>query len=132
VHFSASFFVVTLTRSNRRDPFDSQRMSRLCDCTPAIVIDSLLIIFEPINGDQDLPSNKTLFDDSVLQVYLPIFGGQPLGGFVRDNLQDVIEYLRAENCVLRERLGKKRILFINDQRRRLDVKGKILGRNAAL
>jgi len=40
----------------------------------------------------------------------------------------VIEYLRAENRVLREKLGKKRILLNDDQRRRLAVKGKILGR----
>jgi len=39
----------------------------------------------------------------------------------------VIEYLRAENQVLKEKLGKKRILLNDSQRRRLAVKGKILG-----
>jgi hypothetical protein len=39
-----------------------------------------------------------------------------------------IECLRAENRVLREKLGKKRILLNDDQRRLLAVKGKILGR----
>ena len=43
--------------------------------------------------------------------------------------QEVIEYLRTENAVLKEKLGKKRILLTNEQRRRLAVKGKILGRN---
>ena len=42
--------------------------------------------------------------------------------------QELIEYLRAENQVLKEKLGKKRILLNDDQRRRLAVKGKILGR----
>ena len=42
--------------------------------------------------------------------------------------QRVIEYLHAENRVLREKLGKKRILLNDDQRRRLAVKGKVLGR----
>ena len=42
--------------------------------------------------------------------------------------QQVIEYLQAEKCVLREKLGKKRILLDDDQRRRLAVKGKVLGR----
>jgi len=36
--------------------------------------------------------------------------------------------LRTENQVLKERLGKKRILLNDDQRRRLAVKGKVLGR----
>ncbi len=42
--------------------------------------------------------------------------------------QRVIEYLQAENQVLREKLGKKRILLNDDQRRRLAIKGKELGR----
>jgi transposase InsO family protein len=42
--------------------------------------------------------------------------------------QRIIEYLQVENEVLREKLGKKRILLNDDQRRRLAVKGKALGR----
>jgi len=38
-----------------------------------------------------------------------------------------IEYLMAENCILKEKLGKGRILLNDDQRRRLAVKGKALG-----
>jgi hypothetical protein len=33
-----------------------------------------------------------------------------LAGWINQREQDVIEYLRAENRVLREKLGKKRIL----------------------
>jgi len=51
-----------------------------------------------------------------------------LAGWINHREQDVIEYLRAENRVLREKLGKKRILLNDDQRRRLAGKGKILGR----
>ena len=51
-----------------------------------------------------------------------------LAGWVNRQQQKAIEYLRTENQVLRERLGKKRILLNNHQRRRLAVKGKILGR----
>ncbi len=51
-----------------------------------------------------------------------------LAGWVNREQQETIEYLRTENQVLREKLGKKRILLSNDQRRRLAVKGKILGR----
>ena len=51
-----------------------------------------------------------------------------LAGWINHREQDVIEYLQTENSVLREKLGKKRILLNDDQRRRLAVKGKILGR----
>jgi hypothetical protein len=51
-----------------------------------------------------------------------------LAGWINHREQEVIEYLRAENRVLREKLGKKRILLNDDQRRSLAVKGKILGR----
>ena len=51
-----------------------------------------------------------------------------LGGWVNRQQQFVIDYLRTENQVLREKLGKKRILLNDDQRRRLAVKGKFLGR----
>ena len=51
-----------------------------------------------------------------------------LAGWVNHQQQEVIDYLRTENRVLMEKLGKKRILLNDDQRRRLAVKGKILGR----
>jgi putative transposase len=51
-----------------------------------------------------------------------------LAGWINHQDQDMIEYLRAENRILREKLGKKRILLSDDQRRRLAVKGKIFGR----
>src|SRR5471030_491043 len=51
-----------------------------------------------------------------------------LAGWVNDRQQAVIDFLRTENQVLREKLGKKRILLNDDQRRRLAVKGKVLGR----
>ena len=51
-----------------------------------------------------------------------------LAGWINHREQDVIEYLRAENRVLRKKLGKKRIVLDDDQRRCLAVKGKILGR----
>ena len=51
-----------------------------------------------------------------------------LAGWVNQQQQQVIEYLRTENQVLKEMHGKKRILLNDDQRRRLAVKGKVLGR----
>ena len=51
-----------------------------------------------------------------------------LAGCVNRQEQEVIDHLRTENQVLEEKLGKKRILLNGDQRRRLGVKGKILGR----
>jgi putative transposase len=40
----------------------------------------------------------------------------------------VIDYLREENRVLREQLGDRRLKFNDNQRRRLAVKAKGLGR----
>ncbi len=82
--------------------------------------DKLADILAPINGDQDLPSSKTTFCNFVQQVYLPfyrrkwkqstagtnvdrlnhhllsIFGEQPLGVFVRDDLQDFLDKKASE------------------------------------
>ena len=41
-----------------------------------------------------------------------------------------IEYLQSEVAVLKEHIGKKRILLTDEQRRRLAVKGKMIGRKA--
>ena len=51
-----------------------------------------------------------------------------LAGGINEQQQFRIEYLRTENQVLRESFGKKRIVLNDDQRRRLAVKGKLLGR----
>ena len=51
-----------------------------------------------------------------------------LAGWVNRQQQEAIDYLRTENDIIKERLGKKRILLSDDQRRRLAVKGKVLGR----
>ena len=51
-----------------------------------------------------------------------------LAGWINSRQQEAIDYLLTENRVLREKLGKKRILLNDGQRRRLAIKGKILGR----
>jgi hypothetical protein len=51
-----------------------------------------------------------------------------LANWLNRQQQAAIEYLREENRVLREKLGKKRILLRDDQRRRLAIRGKCLGR----
>jgi len=53
-----------------------------------------------------------------------------LAGWINRHQQEVLDYLRVENQVLKEKLGKKRILLTDDQRRRLAVKGAALGRKA--
>ena len=50
-----------------------------------------------------------------------------LAGWINRDQQDAIEYLLTENQVLREKLGKRRILLNDDQRRRVAVKGKVPG-----
>ena len=51
-----------------------------------------------------------------------------LAGLVNREQQRTIDYLRTENAVLKEKLGNKRILLNDDQRRRLAVKARVLGR----
>ena len=51
-----------------------------------------------------------------------------LAGWMNQRQLQTIEYLRQENRVLREQLGDRRVRFNDDQRRRLAVKAKGLGR----
>jgi putative transposase len=51
-----------------------------------------------------------------------------LAGWMNQRQQNVIEYLSEENRVLREQLGDRRLRFNDDQRRRLAVRAKGLGR----
>jgi hypothetical protein len=47
-------------------------------------------------------------------------------GWMNEQQQLAIDYLREEDSVLREQLGRRRLLLNDDQRRRLAVKAKIL------
>ena len=58
-----------------------------------------------------------------LQFLMLIFAG-----WVNRHQQDVLEYLQAENRALREQLGGKGLRFTDQQRRRLAVKAKAVGR----
>jgi hypothetical protein len=51
-----------------------------------------------------------------------------VSGWINRQQQAVIDYLREENWVLRAAYGSKRVRLTDDQRRRLAVKGKALGR----
>jgi hypothetical protein len=51
-----------------------------------------------------------------------------VAGWMNQRQLQVIDYLREENRVLREQLGGRRLRLDDDQRRRLAVKAKGLGR----
>jgi putative transposase len=51
-----------------------------------------------------------------------------LAGWINRHQQHVIEYLVEENRVLKEQVKGRRLRFTDDQRRRLAVKGRRLGR----
>ena len=53
-----------------------------------------------------------------------------VAGWMNQQQREAIDYLREENRVLREQLGDRRLRFTDDQRRRLAVKAKGLGRRA--
>ena len=50
-----------------------------------------------------------------------------LAGWMTEQQQELIEYLRTEHRVLKELHGKKRLQLTDDQRRCLAVPGKALG-----
>src|SRR6267142_4581601 len=51
-----------------------------------------------------------------------------IAGWMNQHQQQVVEYLLEENRVLREQIGSRRMRFNDDQRRRLAVKARTLGR----
>ncbi len=51
-----------------------------------------------------------------------------LAGWINRQQQDVIAYIQEENRILKGKLKGKRIRFTDNERRRLAVKGKVLGR----
>jgi hypothetical protein len=51
-----------------------------------------------------------------------------LSGWLGRQQQTIIEYLREENRILRERVGKKSLKLTDAERRRLAAKGEPLGR----
>ena len=53
-----------------------------------------------------------------------------LAGWISRQQDAVIEYLREENRVLKQQLGHGRLRLTDDQRRRLAVRGKAIGRRA--
>jgi putative transposase len=53
-----------------------------------------------------------------------------LAGWINRQQDAVIEYLHEENRVLKQQLGTTRLRLSDDQRRRLAVRGKAIGRSA--
>jgi hypothetical protein len=53
-------------------------------------------------------------------------------GWVNRHQDDLIDYLREENRILREQLGPRPLRLTDAQRRRLAVRGKRLGRRALM
>ena len=51
-----------------------------------------------------------------------------IAGWMNQHQQQVVEYLLEENRALRQQMGSRRMRFNDDQRRRLAVRAKKLGR----
>ena len=51
-----------------------------------------------------------------------------IAGWMNRRQQEVIEFLKEENRILREYVGRKRLLLNEEQKRRLATKGKMIGR----
>jgi putative transposase len=52
-----------------------------------------------------------------------------MAGWVNRSQLEVIDYLKGENRVLHEQLGGRQLRFTDDQRRRLALKGRVMGRH---
>jgi putative transposase len=99
----------------------------------AVLWSSQQIVIQPLDGGRSIldaaafpPASSASIMNFILQPWqlLCII----LAGWVNRQQQDVIAYLRTENQILKEKLGRRRILLDDDQRRRLAVQGKVLGR----
>jgi putative transposase len=44
-----------------------------------------------------------------------------LAGWINRHQQDIIEYLQAENTILRSKIGKKRIILTDEQKKLLAI-----------
>ena len=55
-----------------------------------------------------------------------------LSGWVNRRQQEIIEFQNAQIQALMDKMGRKRILLSDDQRRLLAVKGKALGRKTMM
>jgi hypothetical protein len=64
----------------------------------------------------------------ILNAFFLQFVVWTLAGWIQRRQQSTIDYLVEENRVLREQLGKRRVRLTDDQRRRLAVRAKALGR----
>ena len=53
-----------------------------------------------------------------------------MAGWITRQQDAVIDYLREENRVLKEQIGRRRLRLTDTQRRRLAVRGKAIGRRA--
>ncbi len=51
-----------------------------------------------------------------------------IGGWMNQHHIQIIDYLREENCLLRDQLGGRRLRLNDDRRRRLAEKAKLFGR----
>jgi putative transposase len=74
----------------------------------------------PANMNAEMTASTNL-----LQVLLML-----AAGWLQRQQAATIEYLKAENRVLRERLGGRRIVFTDAERRQLAAKARALGRKA--
>lgn len=51
-----------------------------------------------------------------------------VAGMLNEQQQQIIEYLKEENRILRAQIGNRRLRLSDNDRRRLAAKGKVLGR----
>jgi putative transposase len=106
-----------------------RRASNFCNCT-------LVAVVWPEFGRLTPPGAEVMLGSSLPSSQAVMkFALQPwhllaciVAGYANREQQQIIDYLRTENTILREKLGRRRLRLNDDQRRLLAAKGKMLGR----
>ena len=89
------------------------------------------VVAESLNTPTDVVGNARKQNLAAMTSQLPTHLGLGiLAGWLNRHQQAAIDYLRIENEVLKRQLNGRRPKLTDDERRRLAVKGKALGRRA--
>ena len=88
-----------------------------------------MLMINGLRGARDSKFSRVDYDLGIMFIHPFHLLLAALAQWVNREQAAIIDYLKEENRVLRDRLGSKRIRFTDAERRRLTVKAKALGRS---
>jgi hypothetical protein len=130
-----------MSRKKESSMFGEAESSRMA-CQPVVLRKNLSRDgFQPVRCEKAAEARRIAAADSVpaISAEYPLAMSRALqflvltvAGWVNRHQEDLIDYLREENRVLREHLGPRPLRLTDAQRRRLAVRGKQRGRRALM